>query len=71
MKSFIVETVTPVTVQFIIEAENEEKAAEIATDQLYNHCHFDPEYTGWLNEAVEIGDSAIRVVDLSDVDDKE
>lgn len=70
MKSFIVETVTPVTVQFIIEAEDANKAEKIADDQLFDHCHFDPEYTGGYKETVEIGDAKIRVIELPDVDDE-
>lgn len=71
MKSFIVETVTPVTVQFIIEAEDAEEAAEIADNQLCDHCYFDPEYTGGYKTTVEIGTSKVRVIELPDVDDGE
>lgn len=71
MKSFIVETVTPVTVQFIIEAEDANKAEEIADYQLCRYCYFDPEYTGGYKETVEIGDAKIRVIELPDVDDEE
>ena len=71
MKSFIVETETPVIVQFIIEAKDAKEAAEIADNQLYDHCHFDPEYTGWYKETVEIGDAKIRVIELPDVDNEE
>ena len=70
-KSFIVETVTPVTVQFIIEAEAADEAAEIADNQINDYCYFDPEYTGGYKEQVEIGDSQIRVIELPDVDDEE
>ena len=71
MKSFIVETVTPVTVQLIIEAEDAEEAMEIADNQLYDHCHFDPEYTGGYKETVEIGDAKIRVIELPNVDEED
>jgi len=71
MKSFIVETVTPVTVQFIIEAEDAEEAMEIAGYQRRRYCHFDPEYTGGYKETVEVGDAKIRVIELPDVDDEE
>ena len=71
MKGFIVETVTPVTVQFIIEAEDAEEAMEIADNQLFDHCHFDPEYTGWYKEKTEIGAPRIRVIELPEVDDEE
>lgn len=71
MKSFIVKTVTPVTVQFIIEAEDAEEAMEIADNQLYDHCCFDPKYTGLYKEKTEIGASRIRVIELPNVDDEE
>lgn len=71
MKSFIVETITPVIVQFIIEAENEDEAEEIADEQLCDHCYFDPDYTGGYKTTVEIGTSKVRVIELPDVDDEE
>lgn len=71
MKSFIVETVTPVTVQFIIEAKDAEEAMKFADEQLLDYCYFDPEYTGWYKETTEIGAPRIRVIELPDVDDEE
>lgn len=70
MKDFIVETVTPVTVQLIIDAEDADEAEEIARYQLRRFCHFDPEYTGVFKETVEIGAAKIRVIELPDVDDE-
>lgn len=71
MKSFIVETVTPVTVQFIIEAENAEEAMKIADDQLCNYCDFDLEYYGGCKETTEIGDTKFHIIELPNVDDEE
>lgn len=71
MKSFIVETVTPVTVQFIIEAEDAEEAVEIANNQLFDHCHFNLEYSGGYKEKTEIGVSQFRAIELPNVDDEE
>ena len=62
MKSFIVETVTPVVVYLLVEAESELEAKEIAKAQVERDYDFKPQYMGNDRSYASVKETISRVI---------
>lgn len=66
MKSFIVETVTPVTVRFIVKEQGVREATLCAEHVFYDYCNFDQKDNLPVKSLTEEGETQIRVIELPD-----